>query len=99
MSDRLVGQWAQTDDLALDGGLDDGDVDAVADQVSSGQVPGGRGFTRQVFTSRSGAVMIERYLVHGAGHAWPGGLGIFGDAAGPDASSLQWEFFLAHPKP
>jgi poly(hydroxyalkanoate) depolymerase family esterase len=99
LSDRLVGQWAQTDDLALDNGIDDNDVDAVPDQVAVGQVPGGRTYTHQIFRANTSAVMVERYLVHGAGHSWPGGVGIFGDEGGPDASAIQWDFFLAHPMP
>jgi poly(hydroxyalkanoate) depolymerase family esterase len=93
---RVVGQWAQTDDLALNG-IDDGDMDAVADRVSTGQVPGGRTFTHSTYTSAAGAVLIEEYLVDGAGHAWPGGCSCdpFGDPAGPDASNLQWDFFAA----
>ncbi len=99
MSDRLIGQWAQTNDLAMDGGLDDGDIDAVADHVIVGTVPGGRTYTHELFVTTGGVVLMERYLVHGAGHSWPGGQGVFGDEGGPDASALQWDFFLAHPKP
>jgi poly(hydroxyalkanoate) depolymerase family esterase len=93
---RIVGQWARTDDLALGGGH----MDAVADSVESGSVPGGRTFTRSVFRADSGTTLVDEYLVDGAGHAYPGGCGcdVFGDPAGPDASTLQWEFFLAHPR-
>ena len=75
-------------------------MDAIADSVESGSVPGGRTFTRLVFRADSGTTLIDEYLVDGAGHAYPGGCGcdVFGDPAGPDASALQWEFFLAHPR-
>ena len=97
---RVVGQWAQTDDLALNG-TDDGDMDAVPDRVETGRAPGGRGFVHSVYASAAGTVLVEEYLVDGAGHAWPGGCGCdpFGDPAGPDASTLQWDFFAAHPAP
>jgi poly(hydroxyalkanoate) depolymerase family esterase len=85
---RLVGRWAQTDDLALNG-TDDGDMDAVPDEVGTGQVPRGRAFVRSAYASASGSVLIEEYLVEGAGHGWPGGCACdpFGDPAGPDAST------------
>jgi poly(hydroxyalkanoate) depolymerase family esterase len=92
---RIVGQWARTDDLALGGGH----MDAVADTTERGSVPGGRTFTHTVYRSDSGTVLVDEYMVDGAGHAYPGGCGcdVFGDPAGPDASALQWEFFVAHP--
>jgi poly(hydroxyalkanoate) depolymerase family esterase len=98
-ADRIVGQWAQTDDLAIDG-LDDGDVDAVPDTVIRGQVPGGRAYTHSTYRATNGAVMIEKYLIDGAGHVYPGGCGcsLYGDPSGPDARNLTWDFFLAHPK-
>jgi hypothetical protein len=44
--------------------------------------------------------MIEKYLIDGAGHVYPGGCScsLYGDPSGPDASGLTWDFFLAHPK-
>jgi poly(hydroxyalkanoate) depolymerase family esterase len=92
---RIVGQWAQTDDLALNG-IDDDEVTSVPDHVATGQVPGGRDFTHASY----GAGLIEEYLIDGAGHAWPGGCScdLFGDPAGPDASTLQWNFFDSHPR-
>lgn len=100
-ADRIAGQWAQADDLAIDGGVDDNDVDAVADLVTYGQVPGGRSFTHSVYRNTSGATYIEKYMIDGAGHAYPGGCScsLYGDPSGPDASGLTWDFFLAHPKP
>jgi poly(hydroxyalkanoate) depolymerase family esterase len=97
---RIVGQWAQTDDLALNG-IDDNDMDAIADEVVTGAVPGGRTYTRSRYATASGTALIERYTIDGAGHAYPGGCGcdVFGDPAGPDATGLQWEFFRAHPGP
>jgi poly(hydroxyalkanoate) depolymerase family esterase len=96
---RIVGQWAQTDDLALNG-VDDGDMDAVADRVVTDRTPGGRDVVHSTYTSTGSQALIEEYLVGGAGHAWPGGCScdVFGDPAGPDASALQWDFFAAHPR-
>lgn len=99
-ADRIARQWAQIDDLALDG-LDDNDVSGTPDQLVYGQVPGGRTFTRALHHGPGGTVLVDRYLIDGAGHAYPGGCAcsIYGDPYGPDASGLTWNFFLAHPRP
>lgn len=93
-AERVAGQWAQTDDLALDG-VDDDDIDAVPDEVVPGAVPGGRTYTRYRY-----GTLIERYMIDGAGHSYPGGCSceLFADPSGPDATALQWAFFAAHPK-
>lgn len=98
-ADRIVGQWAQTDDLALDG-LDDGDVSVSPTLVERGQVPGGRTYTHSVHRGPDGTVLIEKYLIDGAGHVYPGGCScsLYGDPSGPDATGLSWDFFLAHPR-
>jgi poly(3-hydroxybutyrate) depolymerase len=48
--------------------------------------------------ARTGAPLVELYVVSGLGHAWSGGstAGTFTDAAGPDASAVIWQFFAAH---
>lgn len=99
-ADRIVGQWAQTNDLALDGGVDDNDIDSTPEAVIPGAVPGGRSYTRSIYRTTSGTVLMEKYLIEGAGHQWPGGCScsIYGDPSGPDASALLWDFFVAHPR-
>ncbi|SBT43614.1 extracellular catalytic domain type 1 short-chain-length polyhydroxyalkanoate depolymerase [Micromonospora narathiwatensis] len=98
-ADRIVGQWAQTDDLAIDG-RDDDDVTATPTLVERGQVPGGRSFTHSIHRGPDGTVLIEKYLIDGAGHVYPGGCwcSLYGDPSGPDASGLSWDFFVAHPR-
>ena len=48
----------------------------------------GRRYTRSTHRSDTGQPIAERWLVHGAGHAWSGGhaAGSYTDAPGPDAS-------------
>src|SRR5205823_5386433 len=52
--------------------------------VREGQVTGGRTFTRATYRDAGERTIVERWAVHGAGHAWSGGSrnGSFTDPAG-----------------
>ncbi len=68
--------------------------------VRQGQVRGGRSYTNSVYRDSSGEPVAERWIVHGAGHAWSGGSpkGSYTDANGPDASMEMVRFFMEHPR-
>ena len=64
------------------------------------RVPGGHAYTRTLHRGRDGRVLLEQWLIHGAGHAWSGGsaAGSFTDPLGPDASREMLRFFEQHAK-
>lgn len=101
-AEQIVSQWLATDDLADDGHANGSDALATP-TMTSGQVPNGESYdvARYLAPSSSSSVLIERWLVHGAGHAWPGGAAgaTFSDPSGPDATGSSWSFFVAHPQP
>jgi poly(hydroxyalkanoate) depolymerase family esterase len=68
--------------------------------VETSCVPGGHAYTRELYCDESGRLVLERWTVHGAGHAWSGGRQAhsFTDPSGPNASSAMMRFFLAHPQ-
>ncbi len=87
--------------------VNEANAQAVADQVaepaarlpdvSNSRAPGGLAYTRSVQRDRTGRAVLERWTVHGGGHAWSGGdaAGSFTEPRGPDASEAMLAFFLS----
>jgi poly(hydroxyalkanoate) depolymerase family esterase len=74
-------------------------ADMFTESAQTGEARGGRRYSRTLHANSSGQVLIEFWVLHGAGHAWSGGdaRGSYTDAAGPDASAEMVRFFLSQP--
>ncbi|MDP8952973.1 MAG: hypothetical protein M3N18_12220 [Actinomycetota bacterium] len=65
-----------------------------------GQVRGGHAYTCLTYRDAGDQVIMERWDIHGLGHAWSGGSfpGSYVDPKGPDASAEMARFFLQHTR-
>jgi poly(hydroxyalkanoate) depolymerase family esterase len=66
--------------------------------VQEGKVPNGHAYTRAVQHDSNGKAIAEKWIVHGAGHAWSGGSprGSYTDSKGPNAAREMLRFFQSH---
>jgi poly(hydroxyalkanoate) depolymerase family esterase len=87
-ADHLLDQW-------LRAMSHEWERSAHSTKVERGQVSGGRAFTRSIYQDASGHALVEKWLVHQAGHVWSGGSsdGSFTDPKGPNASTELLRFF------
>lgn len=69
-------------------------------KVEKGAEPNGRAYTKSIHHDAQGKVIAEKWIVHGAGHAWSGGSsrGSYTDPRGPSAAREMLRFFFTHEK-
>lgn len=93
-TDQVIAQWAQTNDY-LDDGKDNDSVSVQSPTETKGVVPNGYSFTRSQYKDSNGRLLMEKWIVEGLGHAWPGSpvASQFADPKGPNASAETWRFF------
>jgi poly(hydroxyalkanoate) depolymerase family esterase len=72
---------------------------ADGSRVTHGQVSGGHSYTRTTYSDEA-QVLLEQWIVHGAGHAWFGGTAgcSYTDPLGPNASAEMVRFFSEHSR-
>lgn len=100
-ADQIITQWVLAHSMTHGG--DRGATfqgKGLTTDVFKAQVPGGRAFTRTVYCDAEGRALMEKWIVHEAGHAWAGGDDrvMFMDPLGPDASAEMVRFFQEHPR-
>lgn len=84
-ADQLATQWAQAAGLAA----------APTTTERGPALPDARPVEKAMWKDASSRTVVERWLVTGLGHAWPGGdaAGTHVDPVGPSASEAFWDFF------
>ena len=67
--------------------------------VSGARTSRGRDVQFRAFVGASGKILLEEWIIDGAGHAWSGGnpAGSYAEAQGPSASEEMVRFFLETP--
>jgi len=86
------------DDVLTQFGAEIGDLLAA---VESGRVLNGHSYSRTRLCDASGRAVFEKWVIHGAGHAWSGGspAGSYTDSRGPNATREMLRFFREQTRP
>jgi poly(hydroxyalkanoate) depolymerase family esterase len=93
-TEQLIAQWAKTNDY-LDDGKDNNSVTTQSAKEVDGSVPSGYSYKKYSYFDRNGHLLMEKWIVDGMGHAWPGSriASPFADAKAPNATAEIWRFF------
>jgi poly(hydroxyalkanoate) depolymerase family esterase len=89
---QIISQWARTNQC-LNGHSKE--RRALVEELTRGRVPGGRSFEKCAYKDSAGRLLMEKWMVEGMGHAWPGSpvADDYADPKGPNASAEMWRFF------
>jgi len=92
--DQLITQWGETN-ACLGGARQNESVLDRDGKLTKGKVSGGYSFHKYTYEDAAGRLLMEKWMVEGLGHAWPGSpaAGPFADPKGPNASAEMWRFF------
>jgi len=89
---QIISQWARTNQCLNGHSKQQG---KLVEELIRGSVPGGRRFEKYAYNDGAGRLLMEKWMVEGMGHAWPGSLVAddYADPKGPNASAEMWRFF------
>jgi poly(hydroxyalkanoate) depolymerase family esterase len=92
-AEQIIAQWSTTNACLA---AQQGETDfALSKRTVAGQVPDGYAYSRTIYTDQAGNLLLEKWLIDGLGHAWPGSPQPhkYGDPKGPAAAREIWRFF------
>jgi poly(hydroxyalkanoate) depolymerase family esterase len=91
-ADQLIAQWAVTNQL-LSG--DKNRQPDTAGELVHDRVADGHSYRKYSYKDAAGRLLMEKWIVEGLGHAWPGSpfRASYADPKGPNASEEMWRFF------
>ena len=92
-ADQIITQWSTTN-ARLAAAQQDAGFN-LSEKIEDRQIPDGHSYRKHVYVDDSGNLVMEKWTVHGMGHAWSGcpKPHKYGDAKGPNASDELWRFF------
>jgi poly(hydroxyalkanoate) depolymerase family esterase len=98
-AEQIIVQWSKTNACLAAEHSDRGF--ALTEKVDGGQVPDGYSYQKHAYTDQTGGLLMEKWIVQGLGHAWPGSPQPYkhGDPKGPKASAEIWRFFCETHSP
>jgi poly(hydroxyalkanoate) depolymerase family esterase len=93
-ADQVINQWLRTNACLEKNEETDGTLDG-AGELTNSSVAAGYSFQKYMYRDGAGRPLMEKWMVEGLGHAWPGSpfAGAFADPKGPNASEEMWRFF------
>jgi poly(hydroxyalkanoate) depolymerase family esterase len=92
-ADQTIAQWSKTNACLAAEQAQSGF--ALTENIIRGEVPGGYGYQKHSYVEADARLLLEKWLVDGLGHAWPGSPkpSKYADPKGPNASAEIWRFF------